>query len=184
MKLNDLRNTRGAKKRKTRVGRGSSSGSGKTAGRGVKGQKARAGAPIHGFEGGQTPLHRRLPKRGFHNPFANDFAVINLDRVQKAVEAGTLKATETITDTVLHAAGLVRRARDGVRLLGKGALNAALNFEVAGASRSALEAVKKAGGSITLTFKKPVHANKKGAPGKRQQRRKTSAEKRAGSKKG
>ena len=180
MKLNELRNNKGAKKRKTRVGRGSSSGLGKTAGRGVKGQKARAGAPIHGFEGGQTPLHRRIPKRGFHNLFGTDFAIINLDRVQKAVEAGTVKATETITDAALNAAGLVRRARDGVRLLGKGALSAALKFEVAGASRSAVDAVKKAGGSIKLTFKKPVHTNKKGTPGKRQQRRKTATEKRAG----
>ncbi len=180
MTLNELRNNKGAKKSKTRVGRGSSSGSGKTAGRGVKGQKARAGAPIHGFEGGQTPLHRRIPKRGFHNLFGTDFAVINLDRVQKAVEAGTLKATETVTDAVLHTAGLVRRARDGVRLLGNGALGAALSFEVAGASRSAVEAVKKAGGSIKLTFKKTVHENKKGGPGKRQQRRKSAAEKRAG----
>jgi large subunit ribosomal protein L15 len=178
MRLNDLRNNPGAVTRKTRVGRGSSSGKGKTSGRGVKGAKARAGVSVKGFEGGQTPLHRRLPKRGFNNLFASDFAVINLDRVQKAVDAGTLKV-DPITDAALHAAGLVRRARDGVRLLGKGALTAALNFEVAGASRSAIEAVKKAGGSVKTTFRKTVHANKKGEPGKRQQRRKTAAEKRA-----
>ena len=180
MKLNDLRNNKGARKRKTRVGRGSSSGLGKTSGRGVKGQKARAGAPIHGFEGGQTPVHRRIPKRGFRNLFGTDFAVINLDRIQKAVDAGTLKAGETITDAGLNAAGLVRRARDGVRVLGKGEIKAALKFEVAGASRSVVDAVKKAGGSMKLTYKKPVHTNKKGVPGKRQERRKTATEKRAG----
>lgn len=184
MKLNEIRNNKGARTRKTRVGRGSSSGLGKTSGRGVKGQKARAGAPIHGFEGGQTPLHRRLPKRGFHNLFAHDFAVINLDRIQKAIDAGTLKAGETITDAGLRSAGLVRRARDGVRVLGTGALNAALTFEVAGASKSAAEAIKRAGGNITLTFKKAVHTNKKGVPGKRQERRKSAAEKRAGAAKG
>jgi large subunit ribosomal protein L15 len=148
-------------------------------GRGVKGAKARAGVSIHGFEGGQMPLYMRIPKRGFFNHFANDFAVINLGRVQSAVDSGRLKADATITGAMLHEAGLVRRARDGVRLLGKGELKAKLNFEVAGASGSAIEAVKKAGGSVTTTFKKKVYMNKKGKPGKRVQRRTNAAEKRA-----
>ena len=180
MKLNQLHDRPGARKRKTRLGRGSSSGLGKTAGRGVKGQKARAGAPIHGFEGGQTPLHRRMPKRGFHNHFANDFAEVNLGRIQAAIDASRLKTTETINQAALHAAGLIRRARDGVRLLGQGEIKAKLSFVVAGASKPAVEAVKKAGGNVTMTFKKPVYMNKKGEPGKRVQRRKKVAEKRAG----
>ncbi len=180
MKLNQLHDRPGARKRKTRVGRGSSSGLGKTAGRGVKGAKARAGVQVKGFEGGQTPLHRRMPKRGFHNLFANDFAEVNLGRIQAALDAGRLKAGETINQATLHAAGLVREARDGVRLLGDGELKAKLTFEVAGASKPAVEAVKKAGGSVTVTFKKAVHMNKKGEPGKRLQRRNKAAEKRAG----
>ena len=179
MKLNDLRDNEGARKPHTRVGRGSSSGLGKTAGRGVKGAKARAGVSIHGFEGGQMPLYMRIPKRGFFNHFANDFAVINLGRVQSAVDSGRLKTDATVTDAALREAGLVRRSRDGVRLLAKGELKAKLNFEVAGASGSAVEAVKKAGGSVTTTFKKTVHMNKKGKPGKRVQRRIQAAEKRA-----
>jgi large subunit ribosomal protein L15 len=124
------------------------------------------------------PLYMRLPKRGFRNIFANDFAVVNLDRVQKAIDDGKLKAGETITDASLKAAGLVRRSRDGVRLLGQGALKAKLNFEVAGASASAVAAVEKAGGSVTTTFKKTQHMNKKGEAGKRLQRRQKAAEKR------
>jgi large subunit ribosomal protein L15 len=180
MKLNQLHDRPGARKRKTRVGRGSSSGLGKTAGRGVKGAKARAGVSVKGFEGGQTPLHRRMPKRGFYNHFANDFAEVNLGRIQAAIDAGRLKVGETINQAALHAAGLVRVARDGVRLLGDGELKAKLTFEVAGASKPAVEAVKKAGGSVTMTFKKPAYMNKKGEPGKRVQRRKKAAEKRAG----
>jgi len=179
MKLNQLRDNEGARKGRTRVGRGSSSGLGKTAGRGVKGAKARAGVSIHGFEGGQMPLYMRIPKRGFFNHFANDFAVINLGRVQSAVDTGRLKADATVTDAALREAGLVRRSRDGVRLLAKGELKAKLNFEVAGASGSAVEAVKKAGGSVTTTFKKTVYMNKKGKPGKRVQRRIQATEKRA-----
>ena len=179
MKLNQVTDNPGARKARTRVGRGSSSGLGKTAGRGVKGAKARAGVSIHGFEGGQMPLYMRIPKRGFHNHFATDFAIINLDRVQWAIDQGKLKAGETVTDAALAEAGLVRRTHDGVRLLGKGALKAGLNFKVAGASASAIEAVKKAGGSVETTFKKTVHMNKKGAPGKRVQRRTAAAEKRA-----
>ena len=136
MKLNEIKDNEGARKRKTRVGRGSSSGLGKTSGRGVKGQKARKGVAIHGFEGGQMPLYMRLPKRGFNNIFANDFASVNLDRVQAAVDAGKLKAGETITDAALREAGLVRRSRDGVRILGRGAVTSKLTFKVAGATKS------------------------------------------------
>jgi large subunit ribosomal protein L15 len=180
MKLNEIKDNEGARVRRTRVGRGSSSGLGKTAGRGVKGAKARAGVSIHGFEGGQMPLYMRLPKRGFRNIFGHDFAQVNLDRVQKAVDEGKLKADQPITDEILKAAGLVRRSRDGVRLLGRGELKAKLTFRVAGASKSALAAVEKAGGSIETTFKKTVHMNKKGEPGKRLLRRRKAAEKRNG----
>jgi len=181
MKLNQLRDNEGARTHRTRVGRGSSSGLGKTSGRGVKGAKARAGVSIHGFEGGQMPLYMRLPKRGFHNHFANEFAVINLGRIQAAVDSGKLKGKDTITAADLAAAGLVSHARNGVRLLAKGELTTKLSFEVAGASQSAIAAVEKLGGSVKTSFKKTVHMNKKGEPGKRVLRRKASAEKRAGS---
>jgi large subunit ribosomal protein L15 len=180
MKLNELKDRQGARPPRTRVGRGSSSGKGKTCGRGVKGAKARAGVSIHGFEGGQMPLYMRLPKRGFYNHFANDFAVINLGRIQAAIDSGKLAVKDTITAADLAAAGLVSAARNGVRLLGKGELKARLSFEVAGASASAIAAVEQAGGSVTTTFKKTVHMNRKGQPGKRLQRRKAAAEKRAG----
>ena len=149
-------------------------------GKGVKGQHARAGVAVNGFEGGQMPLYMRIPKRGFNNLFANDFAVINLDRVQAALDAGKLKGKDPITDADLKEAGLVRRSRDGVRLLGKDGLKSKVNFQVAGASASAVEAVKKAGGSVKTTFEKKVHMNKKGQPGKKVQRRQKAAEKRAG----
>ncbi len=178
MKLNDLHDNPGARKRHTRVGRGSSSGLGKTSGRGVKGAKARAGSSIEGFEGGQMPLHMRLPKRGFKNIFANDFAILNLDRLQSALEAGKLKNDEPITEEHLRKAGLVRRSRDGVRLLAKGEVKAKFNLQVAGATAAAIEAVKKAGGSVKTTFEKKVHLNKKGEPGKRLARRRAAAEKR------
>jgi large subunit ribosomal protein L15 len=154
---------------------------GKTCGRGVKGAKARAGVSVHGFEGGQMPLYMRIPKRGFHNLFANDFAIVNLGRVQQAIEAGEFKDTEKITDNDLREAGLVRETRDGVRLLGRGELKTKVSFEVAGASKSAIAAVEKLGGSVTTKFKKIVHMNKKGEAGKRVQRRTKAAEKRAGS---
>jgi large subunit ribosomal protein L15 len=179
MKLNQISDNQGARKNKARVGRGSSSGLGKTSGRGGKGQTARAGSSINGFEGGQMPLYMRIPKRGFHNHFANDFSEINLGRIQWAIDQGKLKADGTITGAALAEAGLVRRSRDGVRLLGKGELKAKVNLEVAGASASAIEAVKKAGGSVATTFKKKVHMDKKGKPGKRVQRRTQAAEKRA-----
>ena len=179
MKLNEIHNNPGAHKRKAKVGRGSSSGLGKTSGRGVKGAKARTGTKVYGFEGGQMPLYMRMPKRGFNNIFANDFAEINLGRLQKAVDGKKLNASEKITEETLRKAGLVHKSRDGIRLLGKGEIKAKLTIEVAGASKGAIAAVEKAGGSVTTTFKKPVYMNKKGAPGKKAERRAKSAEKRA-----
>ena len=151
MKLTDIRDNEGARKNRMRVGRGIGSGKGKTAGRGVKGQKSRTGVSIKGFEGGQMPLHRRLPKRGFKNPFAKDYAIVNLGAVQKAIDAGRLDAKQPITGELLVAAGLVRQARDGIRLLAKGSLSAKATFQVAGASASAIAAVEKAGGSVTVS---------------------------------
>ncbi|WP_445681110.1 50S ribosomal protein L15 [Radicibacter daui] len=150
MKLNELHDTEGSRKERIRVGRGIGSGKGKTGGRGVKGQKSRSGVSIKGFEGGQMPLHRRLPKRGFNNLFAKDYAIINLGDVQKAVEAGRIDAKATITAESLRSAGLVRASRDGVRLLGEGELSAKLSFELAGVSEAARAAVEKAGGSVTV----------------------------------
>jgi len=150
MKLNELRDNEGARKGRMRVGRGIGSGKGKTGGRGQKGQKSREGVSIAGFEGGQMPLHMRLPKRGFNNIFAKDYAEVNLGAVQKAVDAKKLDAKGTIDHAALKAAGLARGGKDGVRLLGKGELTAKLSFVVAGASKSAREAVEKAGGSIEI----------------------------------
>ena len=179
MKLNQIANNPGAHKLKTKVGRGSSSGLGKTSGRGVKGAKARTGNGIYGFEGGQMPLHMRIPKRGFNNIFANDFSEVNLNRIQKAIDNKKLDAKVKITEEVLRKAGLAHKSRDGVRLLAKGTITAKIDIEVAGASASAKEAVEKAGGSVTTTFVKKVYTNKSGQPGKRQKRRADSAEKRA-----
>ena len=178
MKLNEIANNAGAHKKKTKVGRGSSSGLGKTCGRGVKGAKARTGNAVYGFEGGQMPLHMRMPKRGFNNIFGTDFAEVNLGRIQKAVDDKKLDASAKIDLAALKAAGLVSKSRDGVRLLAKGEITAKLTIEVAGASKPALEAVERAGGSVTVTYKKKVTTNKKGQPGKRQQRRIKAAEKR------
>lgn len=178
MKLNQIANNEGAHRRKLKVGRGSSSGLGKTCGRGVKGAKARTGTKVYGFEGGQMPLYMRLPKRGFNNIFANDFAEVGLSRIQKAIDEKKLDGSAKITDQALAKSGLARRSRHGVRLLG-GELRAKLEFEVAGASSGALEQIRKAGGSASLTFKKPVHMNRKGEPGKKAQRRAKSAERRA-----
>ena len=150
MKLNDLRDNQGATKARTRVGRGIGSGKGKTGGRGVKGQTSRTGVAIKGFEGGQMPLHRRLPKRGFNNIFALDFAEVNLDRIQIAVDAGKLDANAPVTAEALVQAGVIRRVLDGVRLLGRGEIKAKLAFEVAGATKSAVAAVEKAGGSVKV----------------------------------
>ena len=150
MKLNDLRDKDGATHAKKRVGRGIGSGSGKTGGRGVKGQKSRSGVAINGFEGGQMPLYRRLPKRGFNNIFAKDFVTVSLARLQAAVDAKKLDPKKTVTAETLVEAGVIRRARDGVRLLGGGDLKAKLAIEVVGASKSAIEKVEKAGGSVKL----------------------------------
>ncbi|GAA0746993.1 50S ribosomal protein L15 [Sphingomonas sp. ABOLD] len=149
MKLNELNDNQGARHRRMRIGRGIGSGKGKTGGRGVKGQKSREGVSIKGFEGGQMPLHMRLPKRGFNNIFAKDYAEVNLGEIQKAVDSGKLTGTD-IDHAALKAAGLARGGKDGVRLLGKGSLTAKLNFTVAGVSAGAREAVEKAGGSVTV----------------------------------
>jgi large subunit ribosomal protein L15 len=150
MKLNDLRDNKGARKGRVRVGRGIGSGLGKTGGRGQKGQKSRSGVSIWGFEGGQMPLHMRLPKRGFNNIFAKDYAEVNLGAIQKALDAGRLEAKGTIDHDALKAAGLARGGKDGVRILGKGELKAKLAFRVAGASAGARQAIEKSGGSIEL----------------------------------
>jgi large subunit ribosomal protein L15 len=151
MKLNEIRDNPGAHYRAKRVGRGIGSGKGKTSGRGGKGQTARSGVAINGFEGGQTPLHRRLPKRGFNNKiFQKDYKVVNLGRLQQAVDAGKLSADGAVDAKTLVAAGILRRAGDGVRLLAKGELKAALTIEVSGASKAAIAAVEAAGGRVVL----------------------------------
>lgn len=149
--LSNLRAPKKANENKKRVGRGMGSGIGKTSGRGHKGQGSRSGSSLmRGFEGGQMPLHRRLPKRGFHNIFALDFAEVNLDRIQVAVDAGKLDAKAPVTAEALVQAGVIRRVLDGVRLLGRGEIKAKLAFEVAGATKSAVAAVEKAGGSVKV----------------------------------
>ena len=150
MKLSDIADNAGSRKKRMRVGRGIGSGKGKQAGRGGKGQTARSGVRIKGFEGGQMPLHRRLPKRGFNNIFKLDFAEINLDRLQDAIDAKLVDAKETITAESLVKAGVLRRAKAGLRLLGRGELKAKLNIEVHGATKTAIEAVEKAGGSVKI----------------------------------
>jgi len=150
MKLNELRDNDGARKGRMRVGRGIGSGKGKTAGRGQKGAKARSGVAINGFEGGQMPLHMRLPKRGFNNPFGKDYAIVNLGMVQKAIDAGKLDAKAVIDQEALRGANLSRDGKHGVRLLAKGELTAKVSFSVAGASKSAIEAVEKIGGKVEL----------------------------------
>jgi large subunit ribosomal protein L15 len=150
MKLNELSDNPGAVKTRKRIGRGIGSGKGKTAGRGGKGQTARSGWSNNGFEGGQMPLYRRLPKRGFNNIFGKQYAEVGLDRVQQAIEAGRLDASQTIDAAALKAAGLVKRVRDGVRLLGGAAPKGVLKFDVASASRPAVAAVEKAGGSVAV----------------------------------
>ena len=150
MKLNDLRDKPGSVKARKRVGRGIGSGTGKTAGRGVKGQKSRSGVAINGFEGGQMPIYRRLPKRGFTNIFAKSFNVVSLGRVQAAIDAGKLDAKAVVNSEALKAAGVIRRALDGVRVLADGELTAKVAFDVAGASKAAIEKIEKAGGSVKL----------------------------------
>jgi large subunit ribosomal protein L15 len=151
MKLNEIRDNAGARKARTRVGRGIGSSKGKTAGRGVKGQTSRTGVAINGFEGGQMPIYRRLPKRGFTKPFRKEYAEVNLDRLQKAIDAGKLDVAQPINGAALAAAGVITHLRDGVRLLGRGVLTAKVTIEVAGATTAAVAAVEKAGGAVSLT---------------------------------
>ena len=150
MKLNEIKDNEGSTHSRKRLGRGIGSGSGKTGGRGVKGQKSRSGVAINGFEGGQMPIYRRLPKRGFNNIFAADYVVVSLARIQAAVDAGKLDAKNTVDAAALKAAGVIRRVKDGVRVLSDGELKAKLALEVAGASKSAVEKIEKAGGSVKL----------------------------------
>ncbi|HLS19836.1 MAG TPA: 50S ribosomal protein L15 [Paracoccaceae bacterium] len=164
MRLNELRDNPGAAKPKKRRGRGAGSGLGKMGGRGIKGQKSRRGVAIKGFEGGQMPIHRRLPKRGFNNPFARQYAVTNLGKIQEWIDAGRLDASAVIDAAALVESGLIRRKLDGVRLLAKGELTAkGLTIEVAGASKSAIAAVEAAGGKVTIT--EPVTESAEAANG-------------------
>ena len=150
MKLNELRDNDGAAKKQKRVARGPGSGKGKTAGRGIKGQKSRSGVAIGGYEGGQMRLYRRLPKRGFNKPNRKEFAVVNLGLIQKFIEAGKIAAGADLTEDALVAAGLTNHKRDGIRILAKGEISAAVNLTVSGASKTAVEAIEKAGGKITI----------------------------------
>ncbi|MDH5187756.1 MAG: 50S ribosomal protein L15 [Rhodospirillaceae bacterium] len=173
MKLNQLSDNQGATKDRKRIGRGIGSGKGKTGGRGVKGQKSRSGVSLLGFEGGQMPLFRRLPKRGFNNIFRKKYAEVNIGRLQKAVDAGTLNASELVDQKSLRAAGLIKGSVDGIRVLAKGVLKTKLNIAADGASAAAIEAVKKAGGELTVKAKaEPAKT------GKRTERRIAAAEKR------
>ncbi len=157
MKLNEISDNKGAHYRAKRRGRGIGSGKGKTSARGGKGQTARTGVALNGFEGGQTPLHRRLPKRGFNNSdFQKDFSIVNLGRLQLALDAGRLKGEAPVNGEALVAAGVLRRVRDGVRLLAKGELKTPLTIEVAGASKAAIEAVEKLGGKVIMAGGKPA----------------------------
>lgn len=151
MRLNELRDNPGARKERVRVGRGIGSGKGKTAGRGQKGQKSRSGVAIKGFEGGQMPIYRRLPKRGFTNPFRKEYAVVNLGQLQRAIDDGKIDAKQTISVEALQGAGLVNKVRDGVRLLAKGEIKTKVTVEVAGASKAAIAAVEKAGGQVVVS---------------------------------
>lgn len=166
MKLNELRDNQGARQDRVRVGRGIGSGLGKTAGRGQKGQKSREGVSIKGFEGGQMPLHMRIPKRGFNNIFAKDYAEVNIGAIQKLVDAGKLDAKGTLDHAALKAAGVARGGKDGVRLLGKGAISAKLSFKVAGVSAGAREAIEKAGGSVEVIEVVPAAEKAKAKKGK------------------
>ncbi|MDC8754711.1 50S ribosomal protein L15 [Erythrobacter sp. sf7] len=150
MKLNEIRDNAGARNGRVRVGRGIGSGKGKTSARGQKGQKSRSGVAVKGFEGGQMPLHMRLPKRGFNNPFGKDYAEVNIGMVQKFIDAGKLDAKATITEEALREAGLVRGGKDGVRLLGKGDFSAKATFAVTGATKGAIAAVEKVGGKVEV----------------------------------
>ena len=155
MRLNELRDNQGARKTRVRVGRGTSSGKGKTGGRGVKGQKSRSGVSIRGFEGGQMPLHMRLPKRGFNVPNPKKLNAVNLGRLQQALDAGKLNASDAVNTASLKSAGVIRRELDGVRIIGNGELKTKLDFEVFGVSASAREAIEKLGGKITVLAPAP-----------------------------
>jgi len=156
MRLNQLSDNPGSRKARMRVGRGIGSGKGKTAGRGGKGQTARTGVAINGFEGGQMPLHMRMPKRGFNNVRRLDFVEVNIGRLQEAIDAGKLEAGASVDGAALVAAGVIRRQRDGIRLLAKGEIKAKLAIKVAGASKAAIAAVEKAGGSVEVIAPKPA----------------------------
>lgn len=160
MKLNEIRDNSGARRAKMRISRGIGSGKGKTGGRGGKGQTARTGVAINGFEGGQMPLYRRLPKRGFTNIFALKFSEINLGRLQEAIKVGKIDAKKLINGEALVKAGLIRRERDGIRLLGKGELKEKVSLEVAGATKAAIAAVEKAGGAVKILVAKPAKEEK------------------------
>ena len=163
MKLSDIADNAGSRKKRMRVGRGIGSGKGKTSGRGGKGQTARSGVRIKGFEGGQMPMHRRLPKRGFNNVFRVEYAEVNLDRIQQAIDAKAIDAGSAINAESLVKAGVLRRAKAGVRLLGRGELKAKLNIEVHGASKSAIAAVEKAGGSVKVLAPAKAESGEKAA---------------------
>lgn len=173
MKLNEIHDNDGAVVSRKRVGRGIGSGTGKTSGSGQKGQKSRSGVSLLGFEGGQMPLYRRLPKRGFNNPFSKQYAELNVGTLQRAVDAGKLDAKQPVTSELLVESGLARKKPDGIRLLGKGELSAKLDLHVASASKGAIAAVEKAGGSVSL----PEPKAKPEGKGKR--RDKLSAERKA-----
>ena len=175
MKLNQLKDNKGARKSRVRVGRGIGSGLGKTAGRGQKGAKARSGVSINGFEGGQMPLHMRIPKRGFNNIFAKDYAEVNLGAIQKLVDAKALDTKGVIDHDALKAAGVARGGKNGVRILGKGALSAKLSFKVAGVSKGAREAIEKAGGSVELIEVVPAAEKAAAKKGSAKARAKESA---------
>jgi len=173
MRLNEIRDNAGATKNRKRVGRGIGSGTGKTSGAGQKGQKSRSGVSLLGFEGGQMPLYRRLPKRGFNNPFSKNFAELTTGKLQKAIDAGKIDAKGTITAVELLAAGAVRKSKDGVRLLNKGELTTKVQLDISYASKGAIEVVEKAGGSVTIAEKKVR------VVGKGRRRERVSAERRA-----
>ena len=182
MKLNDIRDNPGARKGRIRVGRGIGSGKGKTGGRGQKGQKSREGVSIGGFEGGQMPLHMRIPKRGFNNIFAKDYAEVNLGLIQKFIDAGKLDIKGVVDHAALKAIGLARGGKDGVRLLGKGDFTAKVKFSVTGASKGAIAAVEKAGGSVEVAAPKVSEDDKKAA--RRDANKSAAAGKKAASKAG
>ncbi len=183
MRLNELRDSAGARAGRKRLGRGAGSGRGGTSGRGHKGQKSRSGVSLAGFEGGQMPLYRRLPKRGFHNLFRKTYAEVNLGRLQKAIDAGKLDAAKPIDEKALRTAGLVNKSRDGVRLLAKGEIKAKLTIEVAGASKTAVAAVEKAGGKVILPRAVPGAKDKK-AEGKGKAAKRAAAKRAAEEKAG